>query len=130
MRNSLFVLLVACLAGCLPLGQKLLTLEVQRDGEVLLSTTFDVLDTSTEAEIWDSAGEVPFSTEVDGLAPSGTDPLRAEIEGTLHVRILWTDTVESDVTLEGLRLVRSAHDSSDWRLPSAEIRRAKAAAGL
>ncbi len=58
------------------------------------------------------------------------DPLTAEIEGTVQIRILWTDTVESAVTLDGLLLVRGAPDSDDWRLPSAEIRRAKAAAGL
>lgn len=112
------------------MGQKLLTLEIRPDVEVLLSTTFDVLDTSTEAEIWESAGEVPFSTEVDGIEPSGSDPLTAEVEGTVQIRILWNDTEESSVTLDGLLLVRSAPDSDDWRLPSAEIRRAKAAAGL
>jgi hypothetical protein len=124
MRCFLVAFLTACLAGCLPLGHKLLTLEIRQDDEVLLSTTFDVGDTSTEAEIWDSAGEVPFSTKVDAIEPSDADPLTAEVEGSVQIRILWTDSVESAVTLEGLRLVRSAPESDDWRLPSAEIRRA------
>jgi hypothetical protein len=56
--------------------------------------------------------------------------LRAEREGPVQVRILRTGTVESLVTLHGLSLVRGAPGSDDWRLPPAEIRRAKAAAGL
>ena len=131
MKPSRWTLLLLSLAACLPPpGQKLLSLQVQRDGEFVLSTVFDVPDTSTEAELWDSAGEVPFSTTVDGLEPSASDPLSAEVVGPVEVRILWNDTVESAVTLEGLRLLRSAEDSDDWRLPPEEIRRAKAAAGL
>ncbi|MFT6110452.1 MAG: hypothetical protein ACJA2W_003378 [Planctomycetota bacterium] len=127
----LFVALVfICVAGCLPMGQKLLLLEVLRGGEVILSTTFDAADTSTAAKIWDSAGEIPFSTEVDRVEPSKSDPLKAEIEGTVQIRVLWTDKVESTVTLEGLLLVRSARDADDWRLTPAEIGRAKVAADL
>ena len=123
-------LLLLILAGCLPPGQKLLGLEVRRGGELVLSTVFDAPDTSSEAELWDSAGEVPFSTEVARLRPSAGDPLVAELSGPVEVRILWSETVESGVTLEDLRLQRSAEGADDWRLLPEEVRRAKAAAGL
>ena len=130
MKDLLIALVLAGLAGCLPMGQKLLTLEVEQESRVLLSTTFDSDDTSSTAELWESAGEVPFSTQVDALQPSKLDPLTAEIVGPVQIRILWTDTEESVVTLDGLQLVRSASGSDDWRMPPAEIARAKTAAGL
>ena len=126
---SLSAALLLFAAACMP-GQKLLSLEVVRGEEVLLVTAFDVVDTSTEAEMWDSAGEVPSSTRVSAIAPSGADPLKAELEGPVQIRILWTDRLECSATLDGLRLVRSGPGAHDWRLPPEEIRRAKVAAGI
>ncbi len=130
MKHIFLAMLVACFAGCHPPGQKLLSLEIQQAGEVILSTTFDVVDTSTGAEIWDETGEAPFSTGVNLIEPSSITALTADIEGPVGIRILWTNSVEFDVTLKGLQLIRSAPGTEDWHLPSAEIRRAKAAAGL
>ncbi len=130
MKNLIASLILLTLLACMPLGQKLLNLEIQQDGHVLLSTSFDVPDTSTESEIWNCAGEAPFSTEVDSVAPSASDPLRAEIQGEVQIRILWTGSLEATATLQDLQLIRSAESADDWHLPAEEVRRAMAAAGL
>ncbi len=122
-----------CLAAaCLPPGQKLLRLEVHQAGQVVLATVFDAADSCTVSEIWDEAGECPFSTEVTStsLVPGDEDPLAVVLTGPVEIRITHVRSLESSATLTGLRLVRSAPTTDDWRLPPEEIARAKKAAGL
>ena len=66
---AIIVILGVCLflvPGCLPRGQKLLLLEVVKGNEIVLATNFDADDASTVSEIWDAAGEVPFTTSAVG----------------------------------------------------------------
>jgi len=135
MRFS-FILLCLCtlplVTSCLPPGQKLLKLEVSQGGEIILATLFDADDSSTASEIWDASGERPFATEVaaTSLGQSEASPLKAELTGSVEIKITHTTNLQTSATLTGLTLVRSAPASDDWRLPAAEITRAKKAAGL
>ena len=129
---ALFTALLAfAAAGCHPWGMRLLSLEVQHGGEVVYQSSFDVRDDKGTAEIWDEAGENLFA---DGLsAPEAftfPEDTRAHLDGTVDVRIAHGDGIISEVSLEGLDLIRSSEDTTDWRLPREEILRAKAAAGL
>lgn len=125
------VVLALTASGCHPWGMRLLSLEVRKGGEVVYESAFDVRDDKGTAAIWDEAGENLFT---DGLsipdAFTFPESTRAHLEGEVVVRIAHGDTTLSEVSLEGLDLVRSGDDDTDWRLPREEILRAKAAAGL
>jgi len=128
--KALSLALALSAAACHPWGQRLCTVEVAQEGRVVFDSLFDVSDGKGIAAIWDEAGEIPFSTNVASPeAFSFPEPTRAHLDGEVAVRILHGDVLD-EVTLEGLDLVRSDGDATDWRLPREEILRAKAAAGL
>ena len=116
------------LASCgLPPGMKLLQLRVQHGGECVLETNFDVPDTSTVSEIWDAAGQKPFSTRTaaESLGTNKANPLEAKLTGPVEIRISHPASDEISVKLTNLTLRRSSRDSDDWHLPAREVSRAK-----
>jgi len=128
--KTLSLALALSAAACHPSGQRLCTVEIAQEGRVVFDSLFDVSDGKGIAAIWDEAGEIPFSANVASPeAFSFPEPTRAHLDGEVAVRILHGDVLD-EVTLEGLDLVRSDGDATDWRLPREEILRAKAAAGL
>lgn len=126
----LLVLLLPFATSCNAPGQKLLKMEVLAGGELILTTRFDVPDRSSTSEMWDAAGEVPFSTEVlsPTLHTSTKDPLVAKLAGSVVIRILHVSTLETEATLAGLTLVRSSDTETDWHLAKSDVAAAKAAA--
>ncbi len=118
-------------SGCHPWGMRLLSLEVRKGGEVVYVSAFDVRDDKGAAAIWDEAGENLFT---DGLAVPDAftfpESTRAHLDGEVNVRIAHGSQIISDVSLEGIDLIRSDDSATDWHLPREEILRAKAAAGL
>lgn len=122
--------LLLALASCLPRGQVLLELSIVRVEEVLLVTHFDVSDDKLLKRIWDGAGEVPFSTEIDRIVPLPGDPLRAVVDGRCRLRIARRGDLVSEVDLDIVELSRSDPGSKDWRPTLATVERAKDAAGL
>jgi len=125
------VVLALTASGCHPWGMRLLSLEVRKGGEVVYVSAFDVRDDKGTAAIWDEAGENLWT---DGLtvpdAFTFPESTRAHLDGEVSLRITHGDMTLSEVSLEGLDLIRSDDGNSDWRLPREEILRAKAAAGL
>lgn len=125
------VVLALTASGCHPWGMRLLSLEVRKGGEVVYVSAFDVRDDKGTAAIWDEAGENLWT---DGLtvpdAFTFPESTRAHLDGEVNLRITHGDMTLSEVSLEGLDLIRSDDGNSDWRLPREEILRAKAAAGL
>ena len=116
------------LASCaLPPGMKLLHLRVYHGGERVLETDFDVRDTSTVSEIWDAAGQKPFSTRTaaESLGANKVNPLEAKLTGIAEIRISHPASDEISVKLTNLALRRSSADSDDWHLPAQEVKRAK-----
>ena len=105
---------------------------VVNQGEVLFETTFDVADTSDESEMWDAAGQCPFSVvnEVDSLTKSGGAQSVVELEGDVAILITWTDEVQAQALLGGATVERCSASCSGWHLTSETVRRAKEAAGL
>lgn len=133
---ALLASLLACGCSLLMPGQKLLSLEVYQGDEMVLQTTFDVPDSYSESQIWDASGEEPWSMngELLPLRPTAINPLEARLEGRVELRIIHGTSLQTSATLEGLTLTRCVTRDSDpapgWRLPPAEIARAKQAAGL
>ena len=116
------------LASCgLPPGMKLLHLRVYHGGECVLETDFDVRDTCTVSEIWDAAGQKPFSTQTaaKSLGANKANPLEAKLTGPVEIRISHPASDEISAKLTNLTLQRSSADSDDWHLPAREVKRAK-----
>jgi hypothetical protein len=121
-----------CVSSCVPHGQMLLRMDVIQGREVILATQFDVDDHSSVSEIWDAASEVPVHAEVikPSLNPSQDSPLKLELTGPVEIRITHVTSVQTRATMTGLTLIRSSPTTTDWRLPTEEVDRAKKAAGL
>lgn len=112
------------LAACMPSGQRLLTLQVERGPDLLLETHFDVRDSAGLEAIWRESSEVPFSTQVNRLSPDPSDALRARPAGNVQVRILHVDEVLVEATMTGAEFVRSGAALDDWRPSDATIEQA------
>ena len=94
--KNLFTVISLCLisGSCLPPGRMLLNMTIENKGEVVVETIFDVSDTSAESEMWDTAGECPFSVirERDELPkpeqPEGARSM-VELDGSVAISITW-----------------------------------------
>ena len=121
-----------CLVGCggLPPGMKLLRLEIEHAGETVVETLLDARDTSSVDEIWEAAGEPPFSGRL--LDPvsiqPGVDPLKMELKGPVRIRIWHAEQLEASVELAGLCLQRTVRDEDNWFLSEDAVLRAQEAA--
>lgn len=125
------LLLGACavISCCMP-GQKLLALTVRQGAKVVLASRFAVPDSSDVGEMWAAAGGRPFAAE---LAPEvasrpAASPLEVVVAGPVELVLTHTDSLQSRVTLEGVRLVRADADRAGWRLSAADVARAQQAA--
>ena len=125
-------IMASLLSSCVHPGMKLLQMEVQHQGNVVLETMFDTSDSSTKSQIWDAAGRKPFATEVDLVAEnaSAVAPLEARLTGPVQITITHGSTVEGRASLEDLTLTRSGPSDNDWHLSTTALGRAKKAAGL
>jgi hypothetical protein len=105
---------------------------IRRGPEVILTTQFDVVDSSSLRDIWDAAGEVPVSSEANPalLVPTPSDALAVALVGVIDIQIRHVRHLQDEVAIDGLTVVRSGPTSSDWRLPPGEIERVKKLAGL
>ena len=129
-HTLVLVAMSGLLASCgLPPGMKLLHLRVYHGGECVLETDFDVRDTSTVSEIWDAAGQKPFSTRTaaESLGTNKANPLEAKLTGPVEIRISHPASDEISAKLTNLTLRRGSKDSDDWHLSAQEVSRAKKA---
>lgn len=133
MKNVFIVVALSIIvSSCLPPGRKLLNMTVASQGEVLVETIFDVADTSEESEIWDAAGQCPFSVvnEVDSLPKPGGSQSVVELEGDVEILITWTGELQAEAMLGGATVERCSASCSGWHLTPETVRRAKEATGL
>ena len=127
-RTLVLVAMSGLLASCgLPPGMKLLQLRVHHGGECVLETNFDVPDTSTVSELWDAAGQKPFSTQsaAESLGANKAYPIEAKLTGPVEIRISHPASDEISAKLTNLTLRRSSKDSDDWHLSGKGVSRAK-----
>ena len=121
-------------SSCIPMGQKLLHLEISRGGVLLAELVYPVRDTSDVDAMWAAAGRRPFRCvlALDELRPverpTSEEPLLARLEGVLQLSLMHTDYLESRVTLEGVCLERSDERAADWRLSAGDVARVRRAA--
>ena len=127
-RTLALVAMCGLLASCsLPPGMKLLYLQVHHGGKCVLETSFDVPDSSTVSEIWDAAGQKPFSTRTaaESLGTNKANPLEAKLTGPVEIRISHPASDEISAKLTNLTLRRGSKDSDDWHLSGNGVSRAK-----
>ena len=131
---AVFALCVAAVS-CQPPGSKLLNMEVENRGEFVFETSFDVADSSDEADIWEAAGRCPFSLlrQADSLSkPEGSEAGQTltGLEGMVLISISWTDEVEASVELDGATIQRCSSGCPGWHLTQETVWRAKEASGV
>ncbi|MDE0892331.1 MAG: hypothetical protein OSB14_09115 [Planctomycetota bacterium] len=135
--KNVFIALALCIivSACLPPGRKLLNMTVANQGEVVFETVFDVADSSDESELWDAAGQCPFSVvrEMDSL-PKPEQPEEGqtlvELDDSVAISITWTGKLQAEAMLEGATVEMCSAGCSGWHLTAQTVRRAKEAAGL
>ena len=135
--KNVFIALALCIivSACLPPGRKLLNMTVANQGEVVFETVFDVADSSDESELWDAAGQCPFSVvrEMDSL-PKSEQPEEGqtlvELDDSVAISITWTGELQAEAMLEGATVEMCSAGCSGWHLSPETVRRAKEAAGL
>ena len=135
--KNVFIALALCIivSACLPPGRKLLNMTVANQGEVVFETVFDVADSSDESELWDAAGQCPFSVvrEMDSLPKSeqpGEGQTLVELDDSVAISITWTGELQAEAMLEGATVEMCSAGCSGWHLSPETVRRAKEAAGL
>ena len=136
MKNIFTVISLCLISGsCLPPGRMLLNMTIENKGEVVVETIFDVSDTSAESEMWDTAGECPFSVirERDELPkpeqPEGARSM-VELDGSVAISITWGGKLQTEATLEGATIETCSASCGGWHLTSETVIRAKEASGL
>ena len=135
--KNVFIALALCIivSACLPPGRKLRNMTVANQGEVVFETVFDVADSSDESELWDAAGQCPFSVvrEMDSL-PKPEQPEEGqtlvELDDSVAISITWTGELQAEAMLEGATVEMCSAGCSGWHLSPETVRRAKEAAGL
>ena len=125
---ALLCLLVTSLS-CMPTpGQRLLTVQIDLDGNVVYEGIRGVPDNTPVVEMWDVLGDVPF--EPTATENNGTEDGESNgrtLEGTIVVRIKHVNRELANASLEGLTL-RSNDAEASWSLDAAEVARIKGAA--
>ena len=113
----------------------LLNMTIENKGEVVVETIFDVSDTSAESEMWDTAGECPFSVtrqQDELLRPArlGAERSMVELDGSVAISITWGGKLQTEATLEGATIETCSAGCGGWHLTSETVIRAKEASGL
>ncbi len=123
---------VILFSGCANPGMRLLRMEVYQNERLMLRTMFDAPDREGPADFWRRAGAEPFASEDIGLRvkPDADDPLRANLTGSVQIKIVHVDKVMTSATLTNLVLQRTTPAGLQWYLPPEEVQRATQATGL
>ena len=122
----LFFLAAALWLAKAPAAQaaRFLRAQITVNGKPVLEANFGAPDVEDAARTWARLEELTFMA-VSEVAPSGDDPLKADLTG--EVRISIGLIALASATTDRLQLVRAG---GGWRLPAAEVERTARAAGL
>jgi hypothetical protein len=115
--------------SCTPLGQRLLTVQIESNGKVVYEGIRGVPDSTPVVEMWDVLDDVPFEYTVkDGNAIEDDETNTRKLEGALVLRVKHVNNELARASLEKLTL-RSDDAGETWSLDGAEVERIKVAAG-
>jgi hypothetical protein len=123
----LALLTVSLFPGCS--GQRLIDVQIERDGVVALQTSYGVSDSLNAAAMWNTLQSQPFEA-VKPITSEAEDPKKAVLKGKLRMVIHHVNTEIASAKISELRLVRDSDSSDRWRLAAGEVERTSHAAGL
>ena len=118
-------------------GMRLLDLLVTREGQVIAYTMFAVPESCDLDAMWAAAGRRPLAGRLitdsfkDGeyIGMTKQEPLYAQLNGVIQLSLRHGYNHQSDVTLDGVRMVRMDDDDNGaWRLSAGDVARARKAA--
>ena len=114
---------------------KLLDLLVIREGQVIAYSMFAVPSSCDVDAMWSAAGQRPLAGRLitdsfkagEYVGMSRAEPLSVDLEGAILLSLRHGFSLESEVTLHGLRMIRQ-DDNGAWRLSAGAVTRARQAA--
>lgn len=120
-RHLSIVLLALC-TGCVP-GQRLLTVQIEKDGAVVYEGFHGVPDTTPVPDMWDVLEDIPFEPIERGDSNADSeDVAERTMDGSIIVRIKHVDTVLATSDLKSLTV--TSHQDG-WSLNSDQVSRIK-----
>jgi len=126
-RSCIAALLCMSLSSCTPSGQRLLTVQIESDGNVVFDGIRGVPDNTPVVEMWNVLGDIPFETTADDNSALDGEENARRLEGAIVVRIKHVDNELASASLKTLTL-RSDDGGASWTLDGAEVKRIKVAA--
>ena len=108
--------------GCVP-GQRLLTVQIEKDGAVVYEGFHGVPDTTPVPEMWDVLENIAFEPiERGGGNADAEDGAKQTMDGSIIVRLMHVDAVLATSELESLTIT-SLEDG--WSLDGDQVSRIK-----
>jgi hypothetical protein len=117
--NLVLGLTAVTLASCVP-GQRLLTFEIELDGQTVFEGQRGVPDSTPVTTMWDELGSLPFNATAD-------EEVTGHLAGKVVVRIKHVNNELDAVELKSLSLQSDAA-TSQWSIDPAEAERVKSEA--
>lgn len=114
-QSWLIALLLATTMSCIHVGQRLLTLQIDLDGQTVLEGICGVPDTMPVDTMWDVLADVAFTAK-------GAPPQFNELKGDVVIRIKHVDRELASVKLKSLSLQPDAAGTR-WMLGKGELKR-------
>lgn len=124
---TLFCLSISSMA-CSPPGQRLLTVQIESNGNVEYEGIRGVPDSTPVVQMWDVIGDIPFEYIAKNGSFVNDKKTTRELKGALVVRIKHVNKELANASLTRLTL-RSSDAGALWSLDGAEVKRIKVSAG-
>ncbi len=119
---------VAIFLSCAPLGQRLLTVQVESQGKVLFEGIRGVPDSTPIHSMWDELDKVPLEvSSIEAHATDKSEQKEWQLQGPLLVRIKHGPRELAQSTVETLT-VHKGEAGTTWKLDRDEVNRIKARA--
>ena len=122
-RIIVLALLVLATTSCVHIGQRLLHIEIELDGQVVFTGMRGVRDDMPVEQMWGVLADVSFELAADSASShEGTSERSRSLDGNVVVRIKHVDRELAVASLSSLSLTRDAATSS-WSLSKGESER-------
>jgi hypothetical protein len=114
---SIHTLALLCLVtSCAHLGQRLLHIEIECDGDVVFTGMRGVRDDMPVEEMWNTLSDVPFELAADStVTVTGEDEQTCKLTGNVVVRIKHVESELAAISLSSISLTRNEENDS-WSL--------------
>ena len=131
-NNACTLVFILCLTGCssisLPSGKKLLTVQIESQGQVVLEGIVGVSDRMAVDQMWNVLGDLRFESTHDIFQAKETGQQSRSIVGTAIVKILHVDEVLASRKIDSLSVVELGE--GEWCFSATELSRIKQAEDL